>query len=369
MRPLILITKIANRLKCRQLTYGILSKCSFLIRTQVFKDFDFRKAIDTCHSLYRDEGNSCVVVDKKKSSVSPQYELEVIIPVYNVEQYLEECVDSVLMQQTNFKFHVTIINDGSSDNSRNILSKYEKDYRVSIYDEENKGFSGARNTGLHYAQGRYIMFVDSDDRLPQGAIQVLMTKAIEGNYDIVEGGHHRFDSKGIISKHLPDVCKFSGFPWGKVYRAEIWKGVQFPEKYWFEDTIFSFIINDRAKRKTTVQCIVYDWRKNFQSISFTSVGRPKIIDTIYVTLKMIEDRKSLELPMDINFLSTLILQLKINTRRIYSLHNKKMDYANFVISRYIYNQYAKDCMKSQNEVEIALFQNDFKRFMLACWLL
>lgn len=109
--------------------------------------------------------------------------------------------------------------------------------------------------------------------------------------------------------------------------------------------------------------------KNEQSISFTSIGNPKTIDTIYVTLKLIEDRKRLKLPMDINFISTLILQLKINTRRIYSLNNKKIDYANFVISRHIYNLYAQDWIKTSNEIGIALSQNDFKRFMLACWLL
>lgn len=260
MRPLIIISKIANRLSCKKLAYKILSKCPIPCKFQLIRNFNFNEAINTCHSLYNDEGNSCVIIDNN-STLLPQYELEVIIPVYNVEEYLEECINSILTQQTNFNFHIIIINDGSSDNSRNLLRKYEQDYRISIYDQENKGFSGARNTGLNYAQGKYIMFVDSDDRLPQGAIQALMTKAIEGDYDIVEGGHDRFNNNGIISKHLPNANQFSGVAWGKVYKAEIWQGVQFPEKYWFEDTICTFIINDRAKRKTTIQCIVYDWRK------------------------------------------------------------------------------------------------------------
>ena len=89
--------------------------------------------------------------------------VSVIVPVYNVEKYLKDCLDSVV-NQTLEDIEIICVNDGSTDNSLAILEEYaEKDSRIKIITQENKGLGGARNTGLYHANGEYISFIDSDD--------------------------------------------------------------------------------------------------------------------------------------------------------------------------------------------------------------
>ena len=89
--------------------------------------------------------------------------ISVIIPVYNVENYLRECLDSVINQSLD-NIEIICVNDGSTDKSRDILSEYKnKDKRISILDKENGGLSSARNAGLKAAVGKYVFFLDSDD--------------------------------------------------------------------------------------------------------------------------------------------------------------------------------------------------------------
>ena len=97
--------------------------------------------------------------------------ISIIIPVYNVEAYLAECLDSIFNQFID-GCEVIIINDGSTDNSRQILTEYQIKYpKLVIIDQENKGLSGARNTGIRNAQGEYLYFLDSDDYLLPNAIE------------------------------------------------------------------------------------------------------------------------------------------------------------------------------------------------------
>ena len=122
--------------------------------------------------------------------------MQIIIPVYNVEQYIQECIESILNQETQYSYIITIVNDGSPDNSRNILKQYESLNNIIIIDQENRGFSGARNRALENIYGKYLMFVDSDDKLAEGAIEVLLNTALSYKADMVEGSMSSFNHKG-----------------------------------------------------------------------------------------------------------------------------------------------------------------------------
>ncbi len=331
----------------------------------------FKSAVDFCHQVSPDKGGSCISAVPQFDAKQLTYDLEVIIPVYNVEQYVEECVDSVLAQVTDFTYHVTLVNDGSTDNSRALLSKYEKDSRVTIIDQKNQGAAVARNTALANLKGRYVTFVDSDDRLPQNAVDLLMRKAVDGDYDIVEGGYVRFKDNGqVISRTLPGN-KISGYPCMKVFKSSIWQNLRFPAGYSYEDTVCGFIINDKYHKTATVNDYVYEYRRNTNSVSFRDAAKPKSLDTLYITLRLLKDRVALGLPMDDGFRGKLLYQFAMNTRRLQSLKWGGVKYANFIISRALYSQYYGDRLRGgkSEELEKSLVNGDYKGFVLASLLL
>ena len=111
--------------------------------------------------------------------------ISIIVPIYNVEKYLEKCLTS-LIKQNYHNLQIICINDGSPDNSALILEKYAKlDNRIVLKTQKNQGLSAARNTGLAYSKGEYIMFVDSDDWLEINCCQSAMEIALRNNYDVV----------------------------------------------------------------------------------------------------------------------------------------------------------------------------------------
>lgn len=113
-----------------------------------------------------------------------KYDISVIIPVFNTEQYISRAIDSVLNQNFN-SFEIIIVNDGSTDDSREILETYSKKYEnIKVIHKENEGLGFARNTGLSYAEGEYILFLDSDDYIDKDTLEKVYNRAINTNADI-----------------------------------------------------------------------------------------------------------------------------------------------------------------------------------------
>lgn len=362
----IFLSKVSRRLGLQCTMYGVMKRLPLTFRR--FEGMDFDDAVKLCNDVSPDEGGSCIC-NRKINGKSFVYDLEIIIPVYNVSKYVEECVGSVLGQVTRFTYHVTLIDDGSTDGSRELLRKYEADSRVTVIDQSNKGVSAARNAGLDNICGKYVLFVDSDDVLPPGAVETLMSKAIESGFDIVAGGYVKFFNDKELYRAIPGEDDLFGIMCGKVYRASLFDGLQLPEKYWFEDTINPFIMYDLGLKHIGLPQIVYRWRSNRKGITYSSIGNPKVLDTIYVTLRLMDDRISLGLPMDGEFYENLLYQFKENALRVYTLGNEKINYANFVISKTLYNRcYAGRDFHSGlfREIEEAVKVDDYKQFMLAC---
>ena len=111
--------------------------------------------------------------------------ISVIVPAYNVEDYLGECLDSII-NQTFTDIEIICVNDGSVDSTLDIFNDYaSRDERINVISQENKGLSGARNTGLKHAKGKYIYFMDSDDYLEVNALERMYSAAEEKSADIV----------------------------------------------------------------------------------------------------------------------------------------------------------------------------------------
>ncbi|WP_175640168.1 glycosyltransferase family 2 protein [Metabacillus schmidteae] len=110
--------------------------------------------------------------------------VSVIIPVYNVEKYLEKCLDSVL-SQTFTNIEIIVLNDGSTDNSSEILKRYQEIENIKLINKENEGLSETRNKGLLQAQGEYVLFIDSDDSITNNMVEVMYKQAQTTDADIV----------------------------------------------------------------------------------------------------------------------------------------------------------------------------------------
>jgi len=174
--------------------------------------------------------------------------VSVIVPVYNVEEYLHKCLET-LVNQTLKDIEIIVINDGATDNSQSIIDSFVSKYsNVKSLVKPNGGLSDARNYGLPYASGEYIGFVDSDDYVDVDMYEKLYNKAVEADYDIVECNlHHVFPDGTIdteIGEKLTDKKEMlmmgRSVVWNKIYKRE-WlmdTGIVFPKGYIYEDVEF-----------------------------------------------------------------------------------------------------------------------------------
>ncbi len=135
--------------------------------------------------------------------------ISVIIPVYNREQYLDKCISSVL-KQSDVKTEIILIDDGSTDNSPEIVDKYaQNNTNIVVVHQKNQGVSAARNAGLDVCSGDYIFFLDSDDSLPEDSLYTLLNAITEFNTDICIGNYCRFYENGELEyqNKIPDNLK------------------------------------------------------------------------------------------------------------------------------------------------------------------
>ncbi len=176
--------------------------------------------------------------------------VSVIVPIYNVEKYLEKCINS-LLSQTLEDIQIILVNDGSKDNSGNIAKEYGKNNkgRVIYVEKENGGLSDARNYGLKYATGDFIAFLDSDDYIEKNAYEEMYNKAIEENADYVECDFiWEFPNKIRVDKQYPyknkkEMLSFVRVvAWNKLIKRQliIDNNLEFPKGLRYEDVEFTY---------------------------------------------------------------------------------------------------------------------------------
>lgn len=227
----------------------------------------------------------------------PRHCLLVVIPMYNCESYIGECVESVLSQGTDFDFIVRIVNDGSTDASRKIVARYSDDPRIEIIDKPNGGLSSARNAALANLDAAYVTFIDSDDLLAPGALQKMMDVIRKEDSDIVQGAVTRFDGyKTLYHIPTPDASEisaadFCGLPVAKIFKSGLFKNIQFPTGYWYEDLVMDLLVYPSARKVSSISDTVYLYRVTPGSITSEESHFPKAVDSLYVTLQLVNDAK------------------------------------------------------------------------------
>lgn len=236
--------------------------------------------------------------------------VSVIVPVYNVEKYLRECVDSIL-KQTYINLEIILIDDGSADKSGEICDSYiEIDKRIKVIHKENEGLSEARNVGLDVCTGDIISFIDSDDYISTFFIEIMMKVMNETGCDIAAliGGTDFWD--GDTSVHLADsVNDFefecyspmealtymlyqkiaTGAPF-KIYKKQVFSNIRFPKGYLYEDVATTYKPFFHADKVAVIKGRLYAYRKRKDSI-IRQVFSEKKLAAIAIFDQLISDEK------------------------------------------------------------------------------
>ncbi len=236
--------------------------------------------------------------------------ISIIVPVYNTEPYLGQCLDSII-NQTLEDIEVICVNDGSTDNSLSVLEEYaSKDNRIRIINQENKGQGFARNNGLKNVNGEYVLFVDSDDWIEINTCEALYKKANELDLDMLffcatryfenEGKYEydywdynysslngKFWNKIFTYKEVPNIFKVAVSACLKLYNTDFLKksDVHFPNNF-FEDNYFFYSLFLKAEKLSIVENQFYNRR--IRNSSITQLGGRHFIDSITATNQIID---------------------------------------------------------------------------------
>lgn len=225
----------------------------------------------------------------------PTLDVSIIVPAYNVADYVGPCLDSILAQKTSATFEVIVVNDGSTDDTRQVIDTYADNEHVVIVDQPNAGLAGARNTGIDHARGRYLMFVDSDDEISSTHMEHLLTALRGSSADYVTSLYSNIDENG--SYLCSESKRVFGTAWGRLFKRDVWSDVRFPVGYLFEDTVLAFIIASRFK-ETTCSDTGYWYRRRLGSISNTGGVNPRYLDAYWIVEDMLEESRRVGVKFD-----------------------------------------------------------------------
>lgn len=242
-------------------------------------------------------------------------QISVIVPVYQVEAYLPQCIDSILAQ-TFRDFELILVDDGSQDRSGAICDEYAgKDNRICVVHTQNRGAAAARNTGLQRASGNYIAFVDGDDRLAENMLGRMYAEILDPPCDLVVCNflHVFSEEKNNFSPPLQNIA-ISGrevlahqknqknyglwtVVWNKLYKRTVLETLRFPEGKYFEDEFFSDRLYLRCASIRVIPDVLYFYRVRESSTMNTQKTR-NYLDLIDAFRARIELYLEQALPVD-----------------------------------------------------------------------
>lgn len=214
--------------------------------------------------------------------------ITIIIPLYNLEKYIAECLDSILEENMR-DVEVIIMDDGSTDGSYEVIKPYLSRENVKYFYQENSGVAKTRNSGLLKAQGEYIMFIDADDYIKKGTLNILQEKISKYKPDCILYGHEMFDENGKtetreldyleenkiytsneIMKYILNL-KLRGYIWDKVVRRSIWieNNIKFDDRKYCEDWYPTVKCIENSKSIISIKSALYGYRQHSQSAMHT----------------------------------------------------------------------------------------------------
>ena len=233
--------------------------------------------------------------------------ISVIVPIYNVEQYLRKCIDSII-NQTYKNLEIILVDDESPDNCGQICDDYaKKDTRIKVIHKKNGGLSDARNAGLEVCTGNFLSFVDSDDWIELNTYEIMMKSMNEYNADMVVSNINYVYKDKVESKYSEDKIRcfnkeeamkelirdglVQAVVWNKLYKREFIDNLRFKVGKLNEDEFFTYKICAKAERIVYTPEALYQYRQREDSIMGTySLKRLDSVDAIYERLQFIKNK-------------------------------------------------------------------------------
>ena len=306
--------------------------------------------------------------------MSAKYKVSVIIPIYNVAEYLEECLES-MVRQTIDSLEVIMVDDGSTDISGVIAQEYAKNYdNFFYYLKENGGLGNARNYGIQFVHGDYIIFLDSDDIVPDGAYEAMYKKAVETGNDMVVGDVQRFNSRkkynsGLHRKAFRDAYDkttiletpqliYDTTSWNKLIKFSFWKehDFKFPEKILYEDIPVTMPLHFYANAVSVLNEIVYLWRERDganKSITQNRTEMKNFTDRVKI-MHMVDDFYNAHVSDDhalyMKDYKWMSVDLKLYIQEMLTADDEFIDYAMDVIREYM-KDFRKDSFQDLQAID------------------
>lgn len=232
--------------------------------------------------------------------------ISVIVPIYNVEKYIKQSIESILNQTYN-KLEIILVDDGSKDLSGSICDEYsKKDNRIKVIHKENGGLSSARNAGLDVATGKYVMFIDSDDYFENNSCEVLYNEIEKRNADYVIGNYIHVTHDGIkwdkpVFNNIDDNFKTSiedykksffvmnSVVWNKIFKREFIEEhkLRFVPGALAEDAIFTTYCYVHTDKGYYINEVVYNYRQNKENASISTNCNKNYFIKLNETYKLI----------------------------------------------------------------------------------
>lgn len=267
--------------------------------------------------------------------------VSVIVPIYNVEKYIKECVESII-NQTYKNLEIILINDGSTDDSYKICKKYsDQDSRIVLIDKENGGSASAKNYGLKIAKGDYISFVDSDDFIELDMIEYMLNTIKKFNTDIVQcelidlyKNTIEFEQYDIVENRIEarDFLSLFLTQWknslfcNKLFKKEIIKNIYFKEGRCIDDEFFTYKCVINSSKVVVSNKIVYNYRMRKSGVMKSEKSQKQILrDRVDYLIERYEIVKSVYKDLDKEFLEHLLTYYLIISRDYY-IDQNLLDY-------------------------------------------
>ncbi|GHH98659.1 glycosyltransferase [Neobacillus kokaensis] len=296
--------------------------------------------------------------------------ISVIVPVFNVEKYLSKCIDSIL-NQTYKNLEIILVNDGSKDSCAEICENYAKlDDRIRVIHKENGGLSSARNAGLKIAKGEFIGFVDSDDWVDKDMYEILISKAIHTDADIVEckiryifkdhsEGHDTLeliecDNITALNYFLSNYRFFKPVVVNKLYKRKIFNNLNFKEGYIHEDGFFTYQALFSARKILYIGLTKYNYLQGRDgSIMTENFGENRL-----VILEAFKERTSFLEDKGYNSLAKKSFEEYLGTLLMFYINAKTYTPNNYKLQAKIKEEIVlnyKNITKMKNSLKVRFF--------------